>query len=98
VIANTSDNFRFAASVAEFGMLLRHSEFKSAASYENVLQLARTARGDDEEGYRREFIELVEGAKLLAKSDPESAVEETGDHPVSRIKNKSGNEYRKRVQ
>jgi Ca-activated chloride channel family protein len=70
-IAKTSDNFRFATSVAQFGMLLRNSEFKSNASFENVLTLARKAKGNDEEGYRSEFIRLVESAQLLAKAMPE---------------------------
>lgn len=70
-IAKTSDNFRFATSVAQFGMLLRNSEFKSNASYDNVLSLARKAKGSDEEGYRSEFIRLVESAQMLAKAQPE---------------------------
>ncbi|HTD92219.1 MAG TPA: von Willebrand factor type A domain-containing protein, partial [Chitinophagaceae bacterium] len=64
---DVSDNLRFAASVAEFGMILRNSEFKSAASFDQVLKLARKGRGNDEEGYRSEFIRLVESAQLLAK-------------------------------
>ncbi len=56
---NTSDNFRFSAAVAEFGMLLRRSEFAGNASTESVLKLARDAKGEDEEGYRSEFIQLV---------------------------------------
>ncbi len=83
-IAKTSDNFRFAASVAQFGMLLRNSEFKSASSFSNVLGLARKAKGNDEEGYRSEFIRLVESAKSLAKS---SDSEEENDEDVS-IRNK----------
>ncbi len=70
-LAKTSDNFRFATSVAEFGMLLRNSTFKSNASFNNVLALARKAKGNDEEGYRSEFIRLVESAQLLAKTKPE---------------------------
>ena len=65
-ISKTSDNFRFAASVAQFGMLLRNSEFKSNSSFGNVLSLARKAKGNDEEGYRSEFIRLVESAQSLA--------------------------------
>jgi Ca-activated chloride channel family protein len=64
----TTDNFNFAASVAEFGMLLRNSEYKANSSYENVLQLARNAKGKDEEGYRAEFIKIVEAAEKLEKS------------------------------
>lgn len=70
-ISKTSDNFRFAAAVAQFGMLLRNSEFKSNASYNSVLELARKARGADDEGYRSEFIRLVESTRLLAKTNPE---------------------------
>lgn len=70
-LAKTSDNFRFAAAVAQFGLLLRESEYKSTASYDNVLNLARKAKGYDEEGYRSEFVRLVESARLLAKGKPE---------------------------
>ena len=69
-VAKTSDNFRFSAAVAEFGMLLRNSEFRSDASFDDVLKLARKARGNDEEGYRSEFIRLVESAESLAKENP----------------------------
>ncbi|MGC4037018.1 MAG: von Willebrand factor type A domain-containing protein [Chitinophagaceae bacterium] len=68
-IAKTSDNFRFAAAVAQFGMLLRNSEFKSNSSFSGVLNLARKAKGNDEEGYRSEFIRLVESAQSLAAND-----------------------------
>jgi len=69
-IAKTSDNFRFAAAVAQFGLLLRDSEFKSEASYASVISLAKKAKGNDDEGYRSEFIRLVENARLLAKTKP----------------------------
>jgi len=79
-----SANFRFAASVAQFGMLLRDSEFKSGASYDNVLELARKAKGLDEEGYRSEFIKLVKEAQLLAQSRPAAKI--TGEQHVSKHK------------
>jgi Ca-activated chloride channel homolog len=75
-LSGTSDNFRFAVSVAEFGMLLRNSEFKSSSSFDNVLSLARKAKGSDEEGYRSEFVRLVESAQMLAKGKPEPKMEE----------------------
>ena len=56
--ARASDDLRFAASVASFGMLLRNSEYKGDATGGSVLQLAREASGDDD--YRREFVRLVE--------------------------------------
>lgn len=77
-LTKTSDNFRFAAAVAQFGLLLRESEYKSAASYDNVLNLARKAKGYDEEGYRSEFVRLVESARLLAKGKPEP---KSGEEP-----------------
>ena len=61
-----SADFRFASAVASFGMLLRDSEHKGQATFSSVLALARGARGADEEGYRAEFIRLVETAATLA--------------------------------
>lgn len=68
-VAKSSENFRFSAAVAEFGMILRDSEFKQASSYDSTLKLAKTAKGDDTEGYRAEFIRLVEKASLLDDSN-----------------------------
>ncbi|HYE10631.1 MAG TPA: von Willebrand factor type A domain-containing protein, partial [Patescibacteria group bacterium] len=62
---NISENFMFAAAVAEFGMLLRDSESKGQSNYDHVINWAREARGEDEEGYRIEFIKLVETCKNL---------------------------------
>ncbi|GGD75185.1 VWA domain-containing protein [Emticicia aquatilis] len=64
----TSENFRFAIAVAEFGLILRQSEFKGMANYEQVIDLAKNAKGADEEGYRAEFIKLVKTAKMLDKT------------------------------
>lgn len=58
--SETSDNFRFSAAVAGFGMLLRESEYKGTINYDQVLTLARGAKGYDKDGYRAEFIRLVE--------------------------------------
>lgn len=66
---NTSENFRFSASVAEFGLILRGSEFKGNASYDHVLETAKKAKGLDNEGYRSEFIKIAKIAKLLDKSE-----------------------------
>ncbi|MGB3863761.1 MAG: VWA domain-containing protein, partial [Candidatus Aminicenantaceae bacterium] len=64
-IANASENFKFSAAVAEFGMLLRDSDFKGQSSYEDVLKLAQKGKGQDRYGYRTEFIKLVEMCQLL---------------------------------
>ena len=55
----------FAAAVAEFGMILRNSPFKGAATWADTAKLASTHRGDDRDGYRAEFIRLVELAAAL---------------------------------
>lgn len=62
-----SDNFKLAASVAEFGMLLRNSEFKGLSSYDEAIRLAKESKGSDPYGYRAEYIVLLEKAKLMSK-------------------------------
>ncbi len=64
---SNSKNFMLAVSVAEFGMLLRNSEFKGSASYDHVLLWAKRAKGEDQYGYVAELITLVEKTQLLAK-------------------------------
>ena len=82
-LENTSDNFRFAASVAEFGLLLRNSEYRSDANFTQVINLARKAKGEDKEGYRKEFIKLASVAGLIV-SNNEQLEEETDSKPVSK--------------
>ena len=67
-LTNTSDNFRFSAAIAEFGLLLRSSEFKQQASYQQVVTIAKSAKGNDINGYRSEFIQLVQSAGSLVKN------------------------------
>jgi len=62
-------DYRFAAAVAEVGMLLRDSEFKGKSDYEQAIKIASQAKGSDEGGYRSEFIRLVESVKLLQKAE-----------------------------
>ena len=61
-----SEDFRFASAVAEFALLLSDSKFKGDASFDRILDRARHAKGEDLEGYRAEFIRLVETAQLIA--------------------------------
>jgi Ca-activated chloride channel family protein len=63
----TSNNFRYSAAVAEFGMLLRESKFKGDSTFDSVLEMAKGSMGKDDFGYRAEFVQLVEKAKLLKK-------------------------------
>ena len=67
-VENTSNNFRFSAAVAEFGLMLRSSEYKQQSSYSQVVSLAKGAKGTDDNGYRAEFIRLVQAATSLAKN------------------------------
>ena len=60
-----SANLGFAAAVAEYGMLLRQSEFKGQATWESARQLATRYRGDDADGYRAELGRLIDLAASL---------------------------------
>lgn len=64
-LSASSDNFRWSAAVASFGMLLRDSEFKGDTNFEQIKSLAKSAKGKDTNGYRKEFLELVEKAQSL---------------------------------
>lgn len=66
---DSSDNFRWSAAVAEFGLLLRGSEFKGNATYAHAAKLARSAKGKDPNGYRRELIDMIDTMKSLAEPD-----------------------------
>ncbi|NER96506.1 MAG: VWA domain-containing protein [Symploca sp. SIO1B1] len=58
-LENASNNFKFSAAVAAFGMVLRNSQYKGTANFEQVLQLANQSQAEDLNGYRAEFIRLV---------------------------------------
>lgn len=62
-----SENLSFSAAVASFGMVLRDSKFKGDASFDLVDQLARYGKGEDVNGYRSEFLKIVELADLLSQ-------------------------------
>lgn len=62
---DTSDNFRFSAAVAAFGMLLKNSQYKGSANFESVIKLANAAKGKDRHGYRNELIDLVKKASKI---------------------------------
>jgi Ca-activated chloride channel family protein len=70
-LQGVSDEFRFAAAVAELGLLLRDSRHKAKASFAEVVQLARSGKGRDPHGYRAEFIDLARHAEALSDRDDE---------------------------
>ncbi len=56
---NASQDFKFSAAVALFGMQIRKSDFVNKLNKNDVIKLAEAGRGSDKEGYRAEFIRLV---------------------------------------
>ena len=63
--SQASNDFRFSAAVAEFGMILRDSPERGRATMRDVVAIASQACGEDEHGYRAEFIRLAEQAEML---------------------------------
>jgi Ca-activated chloride channel family protein len=78
-LERASADFRFAASVAAFGQLLRGGKYLNDFGYDDVAALARTALSADSEGYRREFVTLVKLADSLAPAAPERVSSAGGD-------------------
>jgi len=66
--AQAHPDLKFAAAVAEFGMILRDSEYKGNGTFAAVLEWAQEGKGSDANGYRAGFIELVRKAQALKKS------------------------------
>jgi len=64
-IENATDNLRFAAAVAQFGLILRDSRYKGNANFGNVSSLAQNALGSDLKNYRYDFLNLVGKAQRL---------------------------------
>jgi Ca-activated chloride channel family protein len=71
----TSDDFRFASSVAAFGQLLRGGKYVGSYSYDDVAKLAKGALSEDHDGYRLEFVSLV---KLAGSIAPQTQPERVG--------------------
>lgn len=62
-LSQASDDVRFSVAVAAFGQLLKGGKYIQSFNYDDVLELAKTAKGIDEFGYRAEFLNLVRLAK-----------------------------------
>lgn len=65
--AGAPQELKFAAAVAEFGMILRDSEYKGTGTLQQVLEWAQEGKGADADGSRADFIELVRKAQTLLK-------------------------------
>lgn len=66
----TSEDFRFAVSVAGFGQLLKDSSYMNNYGFDQIIALAKSGEGSDEGGYRAEFIRLIKTAKELPPQKP----------------------------
>jgi len=64
-----TNNFKFATAVAAFAMKLRDSESVEGLDYSKIMEQARAAKGDDHEGYRAEFIKMIETAQLISRAE-----------------------------
>jgi Ca-activated chloride channel family protein len=62
------DDFYFAQAVAGFGMILRDSQYRGNLTLDKALEIAKKAKGKDINGYRAEFIKMLEKAKLLKET------------------------------
>jgi len=66
-INQAPESTRWAAAVAGYGQLLRQDQFlRTGYGYEDVINLAQSARGRDEFGWRAEFIQLARSAQSAA--------------------------------
>lgn len=65
---NVSDDFRFASAVAMFGQIIKDSQYKGEGSYSKAIALAQKGYGEDKQGYRREFVRLMQTAQGLAEN------------------------------
>ena len=64
--SEADNDFRFAGSVVALAMLLRDSQYKGTANFNDVIRWAEGAKGADPHGYRKEFIELIRMARSLS--------------------------------
>ncbi|KAA3631849.1 MAG: DUF3520 domain-containing protein [Bacteroidetes bacterium] len=66
-LEKSSDNFRWSASVAEFGLLLRDSKYKGKSNWRSLKNMAEGSKGKDANGYRAEMITLIGEAQKISR-------------------------------
>ncbi|MDD4687485.1 MAG: von Willebrand factor type A domain-containing protein [Candidatus Cloacimonadaceae bacterium] len=64
-LENASESFKFSSAVIGYGMMLQNSEYKESLTWQMVKDLASASIGKDTEGYRAEFLILVDSASKL---------------------------------
>lgn len=72
---DASSEYHFATAAAGFAQLLRHSKFVDEAKIQDFIRLARNSKGEDMQGYRAEFIQLMETWQLLAQNQSHTPME-----------------------
>ncbi|MCI0704526.1 MAG: VWA domain-containing protein [Planctomycetia bacterium] len=82
VAKDLSDDFRFAAAAASFGMILRDSKFRGAMTYAGVIEEAQGCLGADPNGHRKQFLALVKQAKELSDKPTDREKDLLGEGPV----------------
>ena len=80
-LSSSSDDFRFAAAVAAFGQSLRGGKYLKDMGYDEMIELARGARGNDPDGERAEFVRLLGLARDLSPMKPQANFEQTAAVP-----------------
>jgi Ca-activated chloride channel family protein len=65
-----SNDFRWAAAIAGFGMMLRESPHRANLSWKQVQSLAEGALGEDREGYRKQAVEMIKAASRMPSKQP----------------------------
>ena len=78
-LADSDADFRFSAAVAAFAQQLRGSAYLRDFDYQDTLALARQSRGNDDQGYRSDFLRLVGLAESLDRRAPEVAAHDGGN-------------------
>ncbi|MCL1973029.1 MAG: von Willebrand factor type A domain-containing protein [Endomicrobia bacterium] len=63
--SKTSDDMRFAVSVAQFGQIVKDSQYKGNMTIDEVISTAKKAKGADDDGYRADFIKMLEMYKMI---------------------------------
>jgi Ca-activated chloride channel family protein len=64
-----SEDFTFASAVAAFGLVLRDSEFRGSATLDDVLRAAKRSVGEDPNGYRADFVRVVDAARKIGRTE-----------------------------
>ncbi|MDR6156848.1 Ca-activated chloride channel family protein [Chryseobacterium sp. SLBN-27] len=62
-----SKDFKFASSVAWFGLVLRDSELITKKNLSEIEKIAKENKGEDNEGYRKEFVKMIQDYKEIIK-------------------------------